>query len=132
MPLYSYTTEAGDCQTDRHYAVGTAPSKITVKGRIYWRDFVPSYARTKAKPADHGYWQRSLSCGVPPHQIADAKAVDGQLGVSVDYDHRGRACFTDAAHKRQWLKAHKWVDHDAGYRDPSPGDFVGQQQTFEE
>src|SRR3990172_6329404 len=114
MPLYSYTTEAGNITVDRHYQAGHVPSKITVKGRIYWRDFAPRDVRKKA--TDQGYWQRSMSCGVAPHQIADAKKVDAQLGVAVDYDSKGRACFTDAAHKRRWLKAHQWVDHDAGYR----------------
>ena len=77
--------------------------------------------RTRA--ANNGYWQRSVSCGVPLHQVNDAKKLDNELGVSIDYDKMGRACFDDAPDKRSWMRAHHYVDHDAGYKDPCPGDF---------
>ena len=70
-----------------------------------------------------GYWQRSVSCGVPQHQVRAAKKLDTELGVSIDYDPSGRACFTSPTNKRAWMRAHRYVDHDAGYKDPCPGDF---------
>ena len=65
--------------------------------------------------------------------------LDAQLGVPINYveTHRKvnkfgntvcawRAEFNDRAHKNQWLRAHKRVDLDASYGDPTPGDFAGR------
>ena len=74
-----------------------------------------------------GYWQLSVSNGVPSRQLQKAKRIDHELGVPIDYVQKGpmaMAAFTSASQKRKWLRAHKRVDMDAGYRDPCPGDFV--------
>lgn len=82
-----------------------------------------------------GYWQLSSSNGLMATQreLARAKRLDAKLGVPIDYvpvKSRGgrtiyRAGFESRAQKRAWLKAHRRVDFDAGYRDPAPGDFRG-------
>ena len=76
-----------------------------------------------------GYWQRSTANGVVPHRgaIKRAMAADAKVGApAIDYDKQGRACFTSSVQKRQWMRAHKRVDLDAGYKDPCPGDFRDQ------
>lgn len=87
------------------------------------RTVVSSGPKGKVKPGDGGYWQRSDSNGVPIHQVDAAKKLDHELGVPIDYDEKGRACFVDAAEKRRWMRAHKVVNHDPMWRDPVPGDF---------
>ncbi len=80
-------------------------------------------------PSDGNYYQISSSNGVPTHQVAQAKAVDRQLGVPITYLTDGPisyAAFDDKSQKNRWLRAHKRVDHDAGYSEPAPGDFVGR------
>ena len=78
--------------------------------------------------------QLSMSCGVPLPQLAKAKAIDRQLGVSDEYEVRGAFAYkvfspapTVRQAKNRWLRAHRWVDHDAGYGDPAPGDFTGER-----
>jgi hypothetical protein len=80
-----------------------------------------------------GRTHRSLSCGVPLHQLADAKKVDQQLGVSDEYETRGQIAFKAFNGKQKWrdkanwLRAHRMVDHQAGpHNAPVPGDFVGR------
>lgn len=83
----------------------------------------------QVRTGEQGFWQLSSSCGVPLKQQKQAEKLDHELGVPVDYVRRGefvQAGFSSPAQKRKWLRAHKWVDHDAGYRDPTPGDFVGR------
>lgn len=87
------------------------------------RQVVSEVKRRNVKPGDGGYWQRSISNGVPLHQVEAAKKLDAELGVPIDYDERGRACFKDRSEKRKWCEKHHVVDHDAGYRDFAPGDF---------
>lgn len=41
MPLYSFTTEAGDLTLTRHYERRSVPSKINVGGRVYWLKVEP-------------------------------------------------------------------------------------------
>ena len=76
--------------------------------------------------------QLSISCGVPLPQLAKAKIIDRKLGVSDEYEVRGAFAYkvfsaapTVRQTKNRWLRAHRWVDHDAGYGDPAPGDFTG-------
>jgi len=80
-------------------------------------------------PSDGNYYQVSSSNGVPTHQVEKAKAVDRQLGVPITYLQNGPlsyAAFENRSQKNKWLRAHKRVDLDAGYSDPSPGDFAGR------
>lgn len=79
-----------------------------------------------------GVWQRSMANGVigTAETLRKARALDQKLGVPIEY-HAERpgvwsAEFQDRAEKRRWLRAHRRVDMDAGYRDPAPGDFRGQ------
>lgn len=101
--------------------------------RTYRKDYatgkIVALGRQARRPhaAEGGQWQLSTSCGVPIKQLARAQEVDHELGCSIDYVKRGPfayAAFKDAPEKRKWLRKHKWVDHDAGYRDPCPGDFT--------
>ena len=61
--------------------------------------------------------------------LANAKAMDTKLGVAdrIDYQPVGsgayKAVFKNAADRSAWLRAHKRVDHNAGYSEPCPGDF---------
>jgi hypothetical protein len=83
--------------------------------------------RRPQRLGEHGYWQLSTSCGVPLRQLRQAQKVDAELGVSIDYVKRGPvalAGFRSPSEKRAWLRRHRWVDHDACYRDPCPGDFT--------
>lgn len=81
------------------------------------------------RPSDGNYYQVSSSNGVPSRQVAQAEAVDRQLGVPIKYLKDGPlayAAFDSRRQKQKWLKAHRRVDHDAGCGDPAPGDFVGR------
>jgi hypothetical protein len=88
--------------------------------------------RTRGRASQDGYWQKSSTNGVCGGEAIKrrAMALDAQLGVPIAYETTGcgtyLACFKDGPQKRAWLKAHKRVDLDAGYRDPCPGDFRGQ------
>ncbi|MHC4235086.1 MAG: hypothetical protein ACYSUQ_08215 [Planctomycetota bacterium] len=91
--------------------------------------------RMRKHGAEGGYWQLSTSNGVVgPGALRKAQELDAKLGVPIDYvateTRNGRtaykAAFTSAAEKRNWLKKHKRVDFDAGFRDPAPGDFRDQ------
>lgn len=77
-----------------------------------------------------GWWQKSMANGVVPlpGAIKQAKEMDAAVGAPrIEYDQRtGEACFSSRAEKNRWLRAHKRVDADAGYRDPAPGDFRDQ------
>jgi hypothetical protein len=88
--------------------------------------------RTRGRAAVNGCWQESDTNGFVGDQRTKAQivALDATLGVPIEYREVApnvyRARFDDPAHKRKWLRAHKRVDLDAGYRDPCPGDFRGQ------
>lgn len=73
--------------------------------------------------------------------LADMKRLDAELGVGdkVKYiethashtpDGRRvaafRAEFDSRPDRKNWLRAHKRVDYDASYSDPTPGDFSGK------
>jgi len=87
------------------------------------RNVVSGPERRNAKPGSGGYWLQSTSCGVPRQQVAKAKRLDATMGVSIDYDEKGRACFKTKSEYLKWSKAHHNVNHDAGYREFAPGHF---------
>lgn len=85
------------------------------------------YTRVEVRAGKDGYWRTSLANGVPNHQLEEAKRIDQELGVPIDYINRGfysEACFNDHSQEIKWMTAQKRVNLDPGYRDPCPGDFV--------
>ena len=89
---------------------------------------VKNQRRQRSQPGEQGYWQLSMSNAVGVEQEAQARKIDAALGVPIDYVKKGDtalAAFDSRPQKQKWLRAHKRVDHDAGYGDPAPGDFGG-------
>jgi hypothetical protein len=113
------TTKRGKDGVKRRFVTDLATGKIVEGG-----------TRSRAlTPSDGDYYQISSSNGVPAHQVEQAKAVDRQLGVPITYLQDGPiayAAFDDRSQKNKWLRAHRRVDHDAGYSEPAPGDFAGR------
>ena len=110
------TTKRGKDGVKRRFVTDMATGKI-----------VELVSRSRPiEPSDGNYYQISSSNGVPTHQLAKAKFIDRQLGVPITYLTDGAlsyAAFDNKSQKNRWLRAHKRVDHDAGYSDPAPGDF---------
>jgi hypothetical protein len=87
--------------------------------------------RTGGNAGVDGCYMKSMSMGVPVHQLAKAKKVDVALGVNADYEVRGKMAYKTFPYKSdmlKWMKKHKWVSHDPGYSYPVPGDFVSADQ----
>lgn len=101
--------------------------------RDYEKDTVTVVAQpsVKLRGGDRGA-RRSLSNGVHPKQIPQAKRLDAIVGAPyTEYDSvTGDALFSSAQHERDWLKAHQRVNRNAGYRDPCPGDFAGKRDEL--
>jgi len=79
-----------------------------------------------------GCGRESLSNGVHPKQIPQAKKLDAAVGAPyTDYNpETGDAIFRDADHERNFFQAHQRVNRNAGYRDPCPGDFAGRRDEY--
>lgn len=70
---------------------------------------------------------KSLSRGVSVMDLSAAKKLDQQLGVCDQYEVQGPIAykvFKSPADQRRWDRAHRRVNHNGGYGDPVPGDFV--------
>lgn len=86
----------------------------------------PIMRSRRPRPARMGYYRISSSNGVPTHQVPQAMKVDHELGVPITYIPDGPisyAAYDSPQQSVDWLRAHKRVNHDPGYRDPVPGDF---------
>lgn len=73
--------------------------------------------RMGGAPSSKGWPMTSYAAGVYPDQINEARATDERLGVPCDFTPDGDRIFTDRAHRRNWLRAHNWVDRSGGYGD---------------
>lgn len=127
-----------DCQQQSYIIVERRNGEVTVTRRIVGggTEVLQSPPKVTKYGRSNGAWQHSRANGF----VGDEKTLkkmmklDAQLGVPINYrktheatSARGNrngayvAEFTDRAQKRNWLKAHKRYDLDAGYRDPTPG-----------
>ncbi len=55
----------------------------------------------------------SLAVGTNPKELAAAREIDRKAGVKTEYDAKGRPIFTDATHKKRYVKAHEAYDYDS-------------------
>lgn len=91
---------------------------------------VSRYGEDTDRPSRSGRgtaFLRSLSRGVSVAALPAAKTLDQKLGVCDRYEVRGTIAykvFKSRADERRWNRAHQRVDHNGGYGDPVPGDFV--------
>lgn len=73
-------------------------------------------------PGGHGsrcwpMWSDTM--GIHPTQLAEAKQLDKELGVSADYNREtGQVKFESAAHRKKYCEAHGFYDRNGGYGDP--------------
>lgn len=126
MPMYSYTSKDGTETTQKFFHMGKAPKALMVEkdGRFesFHRDVAAEWSGRR--DVTTATWpQVSLSNAVAPGDVKRAIEIDARLGVPIGYNKRGLAVFDSRAQKQRWLKAHRRVDHDAGYGDPAPGSF---------
>ena len=74
---------------------------------------------------------KSLSRGVSVMDLAAARKLDQQLGVCDQYKVEGPIAykvFKSLADERRWNRAHRRVNHNGGYGDSVPGDFVTDEK----
>lgn len=60
-----------------------------------------------------GYPIRSMSMAVHTTQIKEAMEHDRKLGVPTNYSRNGEPIWTDAAHRKRFMKAHKLIDRNS-------------------
>ena len=60
-----------------------------------------------------GYPIKSVAMAVHSTQVAEAREHDRKLGVPTDYTRDGRPIWTDAAHRRRWLRANGYHDRNS-------------------
>ncbi len=78
-------------------------------------------------PSLTGWPLKSDALGVHPRKVGEAHADARAKGVPTDFTPGGRPIFRDRNHRRQYLRAYGYYDRNAGYSDPSPGDFSGER-----
>lgn len=115
MPIYLYTTSDGET-VERVRRMGKAPKSVKLKdGRRAQRNIA---AEHKGRRSLCGNWPMiSVSTGVHPRQISEARAMDEKLGVSCEFTKRGMRKFNDRNHRMRWNKATGTHDRDGGYGD---------------
>ncbi len=62
----------------------------------------------------------SAALGVHPEEIQNRMAFDKEMGVPTEYDGDGDPIMRNATHRRDFCRAHKVHDRNAGYSDPVP------------
>lgn len=115
MRRQTYNCEACNWTTQRFYDRGEKPADTVRCAKCGKR--AEKLIRMGGAPSSKGWPMTSSAAGVYPYEIDEARAVDAQLGVPCDFTPDGDRIFTDRAHRRNWLRAHKWVDRSAGYGD---------------
>jgi len=81
------------------------------KGRSYAEGI--SKQRTRARHAKRGYPYASDAMSVPTHMIEKVKAIDEKKGVRTEYNSIGQPIMRNAAHRRDYLKAHGYHDRNS-------------------
>jgi len=88
-------------------------------GTIADRDFEREWSRVGF---DSSKWKdfSSLALAIDANQVPKAMEINKRLGVPVEYvmgNHCARPKFTDRNQRAAFLKAHKKIDKDGGYKE---------------
>lgn len=124
MPIYCYRDEKGNLY-EREMTVAEKEQIENPDGWIIdpdsgvtlYRDWVAEHKKTSHFPGAYPLYSESL--GVQPDQIKEQMEYDREIGAPMThFDERGRAVFESRKHRREYARAHGFVDFDAGYSDP--------------
>ena len=109
--IYCYVTDDGH-RGEFSFPLGQAPATVEIDGKTARRDYRAEQSGIGSHGDFRGWPIASEAMGVLPSQRKEAMDLDRKMGVKTNYTMDGRPVFTDRAHQRRWLRAHRASNRD--------------------
>ena len=109
MPIYTYSSDAGEVIEIESPLSAKRPETITRHGKTFRRDIAADHSGVRRSMLT-GWPRVSSALGVHPKQIKEAMAADKKAGVPIDYAANGDAVFSCPEQQYRYMRAMGFVD----------------------